>query len=85
MECPKLRGQPANWTAAEQELAIGYMATWPLSKLRKHQSLNAQQTVIAYRDKKNRALANLQAMCKLYAAAVDRREFPEEALKEIVA
>ncbi len=80
MECPP-RGHPTEWTIAEQECVIKYMATWPLSKLRKHQRLNEQQTIIAYRDKKDRGLANLQTMSYLYAAAVDRREFPTDLKK----
>jgi hypothetical protein len=74
------KNQPAAWTAAEAEAAVAYMAAWPLKRLRRHQALTTAQLAAAHAlpdsDRRDGALANLRAMEKYLAAAVDRREFP---------
>ena len=79
---PGVAVDPTTWTKATRKKVIAYYAKWPLKKLRRHQDLIMAQQERAGGNKQ--AMARLQMIERLLAAAVEKREFSEsldEALK----
>jgi hypothetical protein len=61
--------------AREQRRAVNHLAKKSLRELRKRQDLLSAQIELAYSQRNDRALANLQTMQRLTDAAVDRVAF----------
>lgn len=67
---------PREWDAATKEQHARHLAaTMTTAELRRFQLLNVTQTREAYKQRNTAAVANLQAMADVYAAAVNIREF----------
>ena len=68
--------QPREWNADDRDENARYMANVKTtSELREYQRINALQTSLAYRNRNEHGLLNLQAMADVYAAAIGYREF----------
>lgn len=78
---PGVGPDPTKWSKSDQKKVIAYYAKWPLKKLRRHQDLIMSQQKRAGSNKT--AMARLQMIERLLAAAVDKREFAE-SLNEAV-
>jgi hypothetical protein len=70
-----IKGEPRSYNLANQKKAVNWLSKLGLKELRRRQSINEKQIKKAYKQKNDNALANLQMMDRLYAAAVDKVAF----------
>ena len=62
-----------------REAFVRYLSRKTLADLRRRQAINRSQTRFAFARHNDLALSNLQIMMEILAAAVMRREFPEQS------
>jgi hypothetical protein len=64
-------------TPGEIQRSVDYLSTLPLTELRKRQNLNVQQINLAFDQRNDAALINLQIMANHLLMAVDKKEFKD--------